>query len=164
MLEFQELDRSVKTASIWQVRQPVYQTSKARWKSYSKYLEPLEKAMQIVPPMPDPLPLPTVPPGSFILGIESLRQGRLDEAEANFKAIITSNPTHAAAYHFLGGTLLRKGQFQQAIQAMRKSVKLLPIHATWFENLALAEECGGNMDEAKQALNHAERLRNKELP
>ena len=34
--------RPVKTASVLQVRQPIYKTSKARWRNYAEFLEPLE--------------------------------------------------------------------------------------------------------------------------
>lgn len=40
-----KLDRSVKTASHWQVRQPIYQTSIERWRNYEEFLEPLIKAL-----------------------------------------------------------------------------------------------------------------------
>jgi hypothetical protein len=33
--------RAVKTASSWQVRQPVYRTSLARWKRYRKFIPEL---------------------------------------------------------------------------------------------------------------------------
>lgn len=36
-----KLERSVKTASHWQVRQPIYKTSVQRWKAYEPYLEKL---------------------------------------------------------------------------------------------------------------------------
>jgi hypothetical protein len=34
-------ERSIKTASVTQVRQPVYKTSVARWKKYEKFLGPM---------------------------------------------------------------------------------------------------------------------------
>lgn len=37
-----KLERTVKTASHWQVRQPIYKTSVQRWKYYEKYLDPLK--------------------------------------------------------------------------------------------------------------------------
>ncbi len=40
-LNFHENEKQVKTASIAQVRQPLYQTSRQRWKNYEAYLEPL---------------------------------------------------------------------------------------------------------------------------
>ena len=41
-----ETDRPVKTASRWQVRQPVYKTSLARWRRYEKHLGPLLAALK----------------------------------------------------------------------------------------------------------------------
>lgn len=40
-LSFYETKRSVKTASLWQVRQPIYKTSVAKWKRYEAHLGPL---------------------------------------------------------------------------------------------------------------------------
>jgi tetratricopeptide (TPR) repeat protein len=40
-LEFHHNKRRVKTASLAQVRKPIYKTSVARWKYYEKHLEPL---------------------------------------------------------------------------------------------------------------------------
>lgn len=41
VLEFHKQDRAVFTASKWQVRQPVYKTSKDRWRRYEEFVEPL---------------------------------------------------------------------------------------------------------------------------
>jgi len=40
-LSHHENKRPVKTASNWQVRQPIYKTSVGRWKNYKNYLQPL---------------------------------------------------------------------------------------------------------------------------
>ncbi|SHF56975.1 Tetratrico peptide repeat-containing protein [Microbulbifer donghaiensis] len=42
-LDFTGGEGSVKTASIWQVRKPLYKKSSGRHKNYEKYLEPLQK-------------------------------------------------------------------------------------------------------------------------
>jgi tetratricopeptide (TPR) repeat protein len=42
-----KLERTVKTASHWQVRQPIYKTSVARWKHYEAYLGPLKEALKL---------------------------------------------------------------------------------------------------------------------
>lgn len=41
-----KLERTVKTASLWQVRQPIYKTSVQRWRNYEKYLGPLKEALE----------------------------------------------------------------------------------------------------------------------
>lgn len=40
-----KLERTVKTASQWQVRQPIYKTSVQRWKNYEQHLGPLKEAL-----------------------------------------------------------------------------------------------------------------------
>ena len=40
-LQFYENERHVKTASLNQVRKPIYNTSVGRWKKYESYLKPL---------------------------------------------------------------------------------------------------------------------------
>jgi len=44
-LDFYKTDRTVRTASDWQVRQPIYKSSKQRWKRYERHLEPLKAAL-----------------------------------------------------------------------------------------------------------------------
>jgi len=45
MLRFHEHERKVETASKWQVRQPLYKTSVARWKPYERHFKPLFDAL-----------------------------------------------------------------------------------------------------------------------
>ena len=45
ILEFQRTDRAVKTASVWQVREPLYARSSGRWRKYEKHLQPLRQAL-----------------------------------------------------------------------------------------------------------------------
>ncbi|WP_052177746.1 tetratricopeptide repeat-containing sulfotransferase family protein [Methylotenera sp. G11] len=42
-----KLERSVKTPSHWQVRQPIYKTSVQRWKNYEPYIQPLIDALNV---------------------------------------------------------------------------------------------------------------------
>lgn len=44
-LRFHEKRRSVQTASDWQVRQPMYSSSIARWRRFERHLEPLVEAL-----------------------------------------------------------------------------------------------------------------------
>jgi hypothetical protein len=45
-LEFHASSRAVKTASQWQVRQPIYKSSTERWRRYESHLEPLQKGLE----------------------------------------------------------------------------------------------------------------------
>jgi len=44
-LNFHQLKNRVKTASVWQVRQPLYASSSGRWQNYSQYIEPLREQL-----------------------------------------------------------------------------------------------------------------------
>ncbi|WP_461110276.1 tetratricopeptide repeat-containing sulfotransferase family protein [Salinisphaera aquimarina] len=44
-LRFHESSRAVRTASVWQVRQPVYRSSVARWRAYEPWLGDLRDAL-----------------------------------------------------------------------------------------------------------------------
>ncbi|HZV81524.1 MAG TPA: sulfotransferase [Geobacteraceae bacterium] len=161
VLSFQELDRAVKTASVWQVRQPVYTTSKSKWKRYEEHLEPLEAALAEIPPAPDPQPLPRVPAGLFLEGMAHLQGGRLREAEAAFRTILHARPAHAAAHQFLGAALYQQGKAEEARKEMRRSVELLGTHLQWFENLLAVEQALGNGDDVEKLKKLIERRRQR---
>lgn len=46
-LKFHTSNRSVRTASVSQVRQPIYKSSVAAWKNYETHLDPLKRALGI---------------------------------------------------------------------------------------------------------------------
>lgn len=46
-LEFHKTQRSVLTASSWQVRQPIYSRSVGRWRNYEKFIRPLLELRQL---------------------------------------------------------------------------------------------------------------------
>lgn len=46
-LEFQRLPNRVRTASVWQVREPVYRKSSGRWKNYERQLEPVRRLLAV---------------------------------------------------------------------------------------------------------------------
>lgn len=50
VLDFHQSDRPVQTPSRWQVRQPLYRTSKQRWLNYQSYLAPLIHAARYAQP------------------------------------------------------------------------------------------------------------------
>lgn len=48
-LQFFQNPRPVRTASAWQVRQPIYSSAMGRWRNYAKHLEPLCRALGLPP-------------------------------------------------------------------------------------------------------------------
>ena len=149
VLSFQELDRAVKTASVWQVRQPIYTTSKEKWKRYAAFLEPLEAALAEVPPPPEPAPLPKIEPGLFLSAQALLEAAKPAEAEAAYRKLLQARPAHAAAHHFLGAALYQQGKLDEACREMRRSVELHRGHVQWLENLAACEAALGNTEAAQ---------------
>ena len=49
-LEFHRTDRPVRTASVNQVRQPIYRTSAGRWRAHAEQLRPLLQALGVPEP------------------------------------------------------------------------------------------------------------------
>ena len=45
-LQFYEADRGVRTASVWQVRQPIYKSAVNRWRRFESHLGPLIEALK----------------------------------------------------------------------------------------------------------------------
>ncbi|MCE3289276.1 MAG: hypothetical protein K0R83_1288 [Caulobacter sp.] len=45
-LNFHLTDSNVRTASVWQVREPLYQRSSGRWRNYEKHLQPLKARLE----------------------------------------------------------------------------------------------------------------------
>jgi tetratricopeptide (TPR) repeat protein len=52
-LRFHETERTVLTASMWQVRQPLYASSMGRWRSYRRHLGPLLEGLRELLPVED---------------------------------------------------------------------------------------------------------------
>ncbi len=52
-LSFHETDRPVRTASLTQVRQPIYKSAVGRWREYEEFLGPLFEALGISPACAD---------------------------------------------------------------------------------------------------------------
>lgn len=161
VLEFQDLDRPVKTASVWQVRQPVYKTSKERWRRYAGHLALLDATLSQTPPDPAPLPLPQHEPGMFDAGMAALKGRRPAEAAAAFARLVARNPRHASAHHFLGAALAQQGRLEDARAAMRRSIELHPRHASWYDNLAAIEEAAGGAAAARILRAQAATLRGR---
>ncbi len=45
-LSFEQTQRAVKTASVWQVREPLYQRSSGRWRNYAAHIAPLQTILR----------------------------------------------------------------------------------------------------------------------
>ena len=162
VVAFQDLERPVKTASVWQVRQPVYKTSRERWRAYAEQLAPLEQALETVPVPLEPRRKRLPEPGLLNRGIRALRSGQAEAAATSFRQLLAANRRHAASHHYLGVALLHRGELQQALRHLRVSVRIQPFHQSWHDNLAAAEMIQGNHEAMEQHRSRAEWLRTRE--
>jgi tetratricopeptide (TPR) repeat protein len=74
----------------------------------------------------------------FQHGQEALNQGRLNEAEHDFRQILALDPQAGAAYANLGVVYMRRKQWTQALEMLRKAEHLLPQVAGIRLNIGLA--------------------------
>jgi tetratricopeptide (TPR) repeat protein len=74
----------------------------------------------------------------FKAGQEALRQGRLDEAEHDFRKVLVLNPEVGGAYANLGVVYMRRKQWTQALEQLRTAGHLMPNEPGIRLNIGLA--------------------------
>ncbi len=74
----------------------------------------------------------------FRAGQDALNQGRLDEAERDFRQVLAVNPQAGGAYANLGVVYMRRKQWTNATEMLRKAKHLLPREAGIRLNIGLA--------------------------
>lgn len=139
VLRFNKLDRPVKTASVWQVRQPIYKTSKARWKRYEKHLAPLIKGTNAKiegDPIQDRIILPE--PAWLQDGVACYEKSDLAGAERCFRRMLHHNPEHGACNYMLGLVSCSIGNIPAGIPFLEKALRKCPWKKEWRDNLLRA--------------------------
>lgn len=150
VVAFNELDRAVKTASVWQVRQPVYKTSKAKWLRYKDYLSPLIKgtnAKITAKPIDDMLSLPE--PGLLNKATMLFKSGDLDGAELAVKKMLHHNETHGACNYILALIYCRKGHVNDALPLFELAHQQCKWKKDWSLSLIKAYEELGETEKAE---------------
>jgi len=150
VLAFNELDRPVKTASVWQVRQPVYKTSKAKWKNYQENLKPLFEGTNAKITWDDIEMLTMPEPGLLSEGVAQYKDEKLDEAEYTFKKLLHHLPEHAAANFMTGLVYVRKGHLKDGIELMEKGFAKCRWNKDWRKDLIQAYELAGEDEKAEK--------------
>jgi tetratricopeptide (TPR) repeat protein len=74
----------------------------------------------------------------FQAGQDALQQGRLNEAENDFRRLISIDPQLGGAYANLGVVYMRRKQWQKALQMLNKAEQLMPDVAGIRLNIGLA--------------------------
>lgn len=85
--------------------------------------------------------------------------GRLEQAEAGYRRILREQPERPEALHFLGLVDYQRGRHGEAVRRMRRSVKLAPSDAAFWNNFGLALRAAGALEESEAAHRRALALR-----
>lgn len=148
VLNFSELERPVKTASVWQVRQPIYTSSREKWRRYEPWLAPLIAATNR-PIRWEPITMLSLPePGLLGEGVACYRAGDLDAAEHRFKQLLHHLPEHAAANFMVGLIYVHKGHLADGIALMEQGLERCPWNKNWRSDLLRACDLAGDAQRA----------------
>jgi len=94
-------------------------------------------------------------PQAFDLALQHHQAGRLAEAEALYREILTLQPNHADALHFIGIIFHQTGRHDLAIGLIGRSIGLNPNNPAAHGNLGEACRATGRLDEAMAAYHRA---------
>lgn len=151
-LEFYKNERLVKTASVAQVRKPIYKSSIARWKHFARHLSPLHEIVKDdrpagAEPFPElpaaeiPAETPTAPQAEVLHGegIDHYRAGRIEAALASYDRALALLPDFPAALNSKGFALQDLDRMDEALSCFMRAVELAPGMAMARLNLAMAQ-------------------------
>jgi len=79
------------------------------------------------------------------------RSGRLEEAEALYRRVLTEDPRHGQAQHLLGVLALQRGQIAEAVERLDMAVEAEPDDPNIRNNLGNAYRAAGRMEDAIRA-------------
>jgi tetratricopeptide (TPR) repeat protein len=125
-LSFHQTDREVLTASVWQVRQPIYATAAGRWKHYRRHLTGLNFALLGLVPEPEGEDWNILLADcnqALAAGMIHHRCGRLAAAKRIYDAVFARDPNNATLHHLFGILWLSHGQPAQAIPWLLRALE-----------------------------------------
>ena len=175
-LEFHNTQRRVETASEWQVRQPMYASSVARWRRYERQLETLRDAlarlragqraragrrMSAKTKRKSAKARPAKRPDLLQRAVQSHGSGRLDDAERGYLRFLELNKDHPVALHNLGLLLNQSGRTEQAIDKLERAAELAPDDASIPSNLGNMLQAQGDLEGAEKQLSRGARNRSR---
>ncbi|MFZ4480173.1 MAG: tetratricopeptide repeat protein [Rhodoferax sp.] len=154
-LKFHENTRLVKTASVAQVRKPIYKSSVARWKHFAPHLRTLHELVKGYRPADDAWNLvaqvPTLPAVRSAIhaggtadawhseGIALYRQDRFDEALALYERALALQPNFPGLLNSKGFLLQDLGRMEEALACFQRALELAPEFSMARLNLGMAQ-------------------------
>lgn len=122
-IDFHTNQRSVRTASLDQVRQKIYTSSTQKWQKYATHLTVLQTAMS------DPSALES---GQIYQNL-----GLLPQAEEIYHRVLKTHPDNPHAWHLLGLIYHHRGDHALAAENLRQAIALDSKQDLFFSNLGL---------------------------
>ncbi len=166
-LEFHQNSRVIKTASVAQVRRPIYTTSVARWKRFARHLVPLLRLVRDYRTMDaedeallqsaQPITLTPLDNRPYLAaeqlhlqGIEHYRQSRFTEALHCYDQALIEAPDSPSLMNSRGFLLQDLDRVEEARDCFAHAVTLQPEFAMARLNLAMAQLKLGEWSEGWQ--------------
>ncbi len=84
-----------------------------------------------------------------------INQGKLQEAEAIYKDLISNNTSNHTTYGNLGAIYLIQGDTEKATELLEKALKLSPKYTEAHNNMGLIKQREGNLESAVEAYTKA---------
>jgi len=89
------------------------------------------------------------------IALEHHRAGRLDEAEAIYRQILSAEPRHADCIHLLGMIQHERGRNDAAVRLIRLAIAMRPAEAAYHSNLGIVFQAAGQPHEAAACFERA---------
>ena len=174
-LEFYKNDRLVKTASVAQVRKPIYKTSVARWKHFARHLKPL---YELVKEFRDPQDVPDFSLPAQDQEIRAISQSEVpvlsqqvvDQCLAfqgkgeHLAAIellqpylpqLGADPASASLWHLHGISLYRLDRFDEARASYDRALQIQPQFPGALNSMGFLLQDIGLIEEARSCFEKA---------
>ena len=110
------------------------------------------------------LPVPVGIEEAILLAVARHQNGRLDEAEQIYDAVLGVAPDHPDALHFMGVLKHQRGETEAAIDLIGRSIAVAPAHADAHNNLGNVYREAGQPEKARKAYERAIELNPSHVP
>ena len=91
----------------------------------------------------------------FGIAYDFHNQGKTEIAEKLYRKILIKDPGHSNALHLLGVIALERNDYDKALDLIKRAIVTYPKAAPYYNNLALAYQKKGLVDEAVKAFQKA---------
>ena len=87
--------------------------------------------------------------------VEWMKVGRFRDADAMCRALRQLEPNHPDVLHYSGVLAHKRGQNQEALDLIRRSLEQVPNQPDWYSNLGIVLQSNGQFEAAMEAFRRA---------